>query len=159
LKPEVRNFFRYYLPALLWTGFVFAASFDAFSAEHTGVILHMIVNAVYGPMDPGNFEVLHTAIRKTAHITEYGILALLWLRAFQRGFALWHALWVRRALAVCIAVAATDEFHQSFVPSRGSALTDVILDTAGASLFLMLAWIVHNLMKTGEPRATANPTR
>jgi VanZ family protein len=142
LKVAARNLLRYWLPALLWTALVFIASTDAFSAEHTGPVLAFLVAKLVGPMDPANFAVLHALVRKNAHVTEYGILALVYLRAFRGDFdSVWRFLWARRALAACIAVAATDEFHQSFVASRGSSLWDVALDTAGATLCLTLAWI------------------
>jgi len=43
---------------------------------------------------------------------------------------------------VCSAlVASLDEFHQSFTPSRGPAVRDVVLDTFGA-LFAQMLLIV-----------------
>jgi VanZ family protein len=43
-----------------------------------------------------------------------------------------------RAAVIAVALAtgygATDEFHQSFVPGRGPAFSDVLIDLVGASL-------------------------
>ena len=41
---------------------------------------------------------------------------------------------VARAVILCAALAASDEFHQLFVPGRAALISDVILDTAGAAL-------------------------
>jgi VanZ family protein len=38
--------------------------------------------------------------------------------------------------------AASDEFHQSFVPSRGPAVGDVLLDTEGATAAQLAMWLV-----------------
>lgn len=88
-------------------------------------------------------ENLHAAIRKSAHVTEYGILALLVARAligsslsfFSRG-------WFVIAVLMLIAIAASDEYHQSFVPSRTAAVTDVLIDISGGvvALSLLALW-------------------
>src|SRR4051794_34368645 len=50
-------------------------------------------------------------LRKLAHMTEYGLLSLLWWRALGRE----HRL---AAIAITLADAATDEYHQTFVAGR-----------------------------------------
>jgi VanZ family protein len=47
-----------------------------------------------------------------------------------------------RALLWVMLYAATDEFHQLFVPSREAAVTDVLIDTAGGALALCLLWSI-----------------
>ena len=89
-------------------------------------------------MQPDSFDFLHFTIRKLAHLSEYGILALLWFRAW-RGTSLgWGMVWARSAFAICLAVAAIDEFHQGFVPSRGSSPYDVAIDACGALVALII---------------------
>jgi VanZ family protein len=41
---------------------------------------------------------------------------------------------------VCVFVAAMDEFHQSFVESRGASPWDVMIDTAGAIIGLLIGY-------------------
>lgn len=43
--------------------------------------------------------------------------------------------------------AATDEFHQLFVPGRAGLLTDVLIDAAGAAIGLLLAGSIIALVK------------
>ena len=49
--------------------------------------------------------------------------------------------------AIAAAYAATDEFHQLFVPGRSGQLSDVILDSAGAlagvAAFTVLCWLIN----------------
>lgn len=65
--------------------------------------------------------------RKFVHMAEYGLLFLLWSRAFE---------WRRplAAAAISIAYAATDEWHQTFVYGRHGAPVDVLIDSVGIAL-------------------------
>jgi VanZ family protein len=94
---------------------------------------------------------LYRALRKSGHIFEYAALALLIGRALERtwtsrGEALTRALlarvwWVGVTLATLYAL--TDEFHQSFVPRRGSHLADVAIDALSATAALGIWYIVR----------------
>jgi VanZ family protein len=72
-----------------------------------------------------------TVLRKGTHVTEYASLGALLYRALGR-----EAL----ALAVGIAYAASDEFHQHFVRGRHASPVDVAIDAVGLSLG-MLVWL------------------
>jgi len=125
-----------YAQAVLWTLVIFAASTDFFSANHTGSVLQLIATAILGhPLSETTYELLHLAIRKLAHLTEYGILAWLWFRALRgERSSEWTLRWSAIAVLIAIVVAATDEWHQSFVPTRTSSPLDVVIDTCGAVL-------------------------
>jgi VanZ family protein len=43
-------------------------------------------------------------------------------------------------LVGCSVVAASDEFHQTFVKSRTPSVRDVLLDIVGAILGLLIGW-------------------
>ena len=43
--------------------------------------------------------------------------------------------------------ATSDEFHQLFVASRQARVLDVLIDTSGAALGLLLIWIAGKLRK------------
>ena len=68
--------------------------------------------------------------RKLVHMGEYGLLWLLWWRAFGYGG--------RRAAiaaaAIALAYAASDEWHQTFVDGRSGSPVDWVIDAAGVSL-------------------------
>lgn len=114
---------------------VLTASSDAFSSEHTGSLLAVFLGWLPGPY----FDYVHLAIRKLAHLGEYGVLTFFFFRAWRGANRGWRMLWARRAFACCLAVAAIDEFHQSFVPSRTSKLQDVLIDASGGVLALLIA--------------------
>ncbi len=72
--------------------------------------------------------------RKLIHFGEYALLCWLLQRALLGTFAIATRNAVLAALLVASAYAATDEFHQSFVPGRSATVRDWAIDTAGALL-------------------------
>ncbi|HZR28368.1 MAG TPA: VanZ family protein [Terriglobales bacterium] len=141
MNSTSRSFVVYFLPALIWTAVVLMASNDTFSAEHTGSVLKVFL----GWMQPPTFDLMHFLIRKSAHLTEYGILGFLWFRAWRGMRAGWNIQWARFSFAFCLAVAAIDEFHQSFVPSRTSTPRDVAIDCVGVLITLLITrwWTIR----------------
>lgn len=80
-------------------------------------------------------------IRKTAHATEYAILGMLLCGAIydrekQRR--------IRTILPWIIGTlyAATDEFHQLFVPGRSGQITDVMLDSTGVFVGVLIIYMI-----------------
>lgn len=127
---------RRWLPAIVWSAAILLASFDLFSASHSGGMLQRIILAVLGrPLDPETFARLHFLIRKASHVTEYAIASALYFRALTKRRAL-------GAIALAALLASVDEFHQSFVPSRTGTPADVLIDVAGATLAQLLIAIV-----------------
>ena len=68
-----------------------------------------------------------TILRKCAHMLEYGLLWFLWWRALGYGSKL-------PAVAIALAFAATDEFHQHFVEGRVGSPVDWLIDATGVAL-------------------------
>jgi VanZ family protein len=145
----IRAVVRYWLPLVAWIAVIFTASTDVFSAQHTGSVIESIIASIIGhPLPSDQFEPLHFAIRKLAHLAEYAILGALAFRALRRNDRGWSMRWAMTAIAIAAVVAATDEFHQSFVPSRGASPVDVGIDTVGAAIAqLMIHWRVRRCGK------------
>ena len=68
-------------------------------------------------------------VRKAAHFTEYLILGLLAYNALRENVKFNKSLIL--AVIIVFLYASSDEFHQSFIPGRGPAFRDVLIDTAG----------------------------
>ena len=82
---------------------------------------------------------LHFIARKAGHFTEYAILALLAARAFRTSSReLLRSRWFWTSLLLVIAYSLTDEFHQSFVPSRTASIYDSMIDGLGGLTALAL---------------------
>ncbi len=70
-------------------------------------------------------------IKDAVHVTEFGILMLLLVRALRfRGHK--NPIWI--GLAATVLYGISDEAHQYFVPQRYPAVEDIIRNTAGAIL-------------------------
>ena len=139
---DVRNLLKYWLPALIWLGVIFLASTDLMSAEHTSRFLGPFLRWLKPDVTADAIAKVQLFLRKVAHLTEYAILAALLWRAVYRGTNLktrMSTVFVT-ASVVSILIAASDEFHQSFVSSRTASAGDVLIDMIGAIIGLMLGW-------------------
>jgi VanZ family protein len=147
-KPS-RGLVWWWGPPLLWMLMIALGSSETFSSEHTGATLSLLLRLFH--VHVSNLELTNAVLRKVGHFLTYGTLSLLLFRAWRgtltRGLArakAWSGRWSALAVAATTLVAALDEFHQSFLPSRTSSPYDVLLDTAGAifmQLMLMLLLI------------------
>ena len=76
---------------------------------------------------------LDTLLRKLAHVFAFGSLATLCVVAVRaQGVRLSAAL--VSAAAIALAYAIVDEYHQSFVPTRQGAISDVAIDALGIGI-------------------------
>jgi VanZ family protein len=80
-------------------------------------------------------------MRKIAHVAEYVILAILVWRGLEKlawRSRAWRWSAAGLALASVAVYAISDEVHQAFVPTRQGSSIDVLIDTAGGALGLLL---------------------
>jgi VanZ family protein len=144
LSPSRPNLLRAWWPAIVWIGLIAFESTDFFSAEHTGSILFLISKRLFGNINLYKFVVFHHYLRKTGHVVGYGMLSLLLLRGWRSTFGQTPALLLRAALLSwlgTVSVAALDEWHQSYIPSRTGTWRDVALDTVAGVAFLAIAYL------------------
>ena len=122
---------------------IFAGSTDLLSAEHTSRIIVPLLHWLFPTISGLTLLRVEFFIRKLAHVSEYAVLAVLLYRAFVHTvFQSRRALSAGIVLLSCAAYAASDEFHQSFVPSRTASLRDVMIDLCGATLAVLLYWSI-----------------
>lgn len=141
--------------------FRFSAQPGEESADLSGTISHLcmtIWNQIFGlGWDDAKVlamtEVWDFPIRKLAHMTEFGILAILIFVAigyYARLSAGRRRYWTAWIGAVCYA--ATDEFHQLFVSGRSGNLFDVCVDATGAAMFLVILCVILHLLRRIQVR-------
>jgi VanZ family protein len=140
----IRTFIKYWVPVLLWMAVIFSASADASSGPRSSRIIGPVVRWLIPNISDKALDTVVYTVRKTAHLTEYAILALLLYRAFNR-HGRSHPMLLAFALAAIYAV--TDELHQSFVPNRQGQPLDVLIDSTGAALGLAALWLVQRWRK------------
>lgn len=152
---------RNWSPAVLWTILIFLGSGSILSAAQTSRVVLPLLHHFLVNLSLHQLDLVHFALRKTGHLTEYFILTVLVWRGLSgfnpNGQIRWrrtHALmaWI---FPVCYAI--SDEYHQSFVASRHASMRDVLLDATGAALGLAGAYALvqwrRNRLKNAAQRS------
>lgn len=98
-------------------------------------------------------ELLNKLIRKMAHFTEYAVLAALLGIVLKRLIrkAGWAALYT---ILAAFLWACLDEYHQSLTAGRYARWLDVMIDTAGAALGILIV-IVHDYINKLQVEVSA----
>ena len=76
-----------------------------------------------------------TYVRKAAHVFEYVVLGIL---SFMNSREFLKNRVFSASLIFCIFYAASDEFHQLYVPGRSGSVIDVLIDICGALIGIFL---------------------
>lgn len=154
LYRSVRLRVLFLLLAVLWAGVLFYMSSEPAteSGERSTSIVAVIIKTFFP-----NFETMPETqqtellssgdhiLRKCTHFATYALLGgLVCLSSL--GFFASPAAHFCRSLFLSALYAASDEIHQSFVPGRGPALTDVLLDSAGALCGILFILLVAALI-------------
>ncbi|GAA0427801.1 VanZ family protein [Lentibacillus halophilus] len=135
---------------ILWMALIFYLSNqpEVVSDEiSTGVAAH-IAETVEGTTSNVNIDLasFNHIVRKNAHFFIYFILAVLVFNALRRN----GRSSITLALAICVLYATSDEIHQLFVAGRGPQVSDVLIDTAGASVGLVIYLLAVRIRKTSR---------
>lgn len=135
---------------------IFGASTDLLSSGRTSRYIGPFLKWFHPDVSEQTIKRVQLAVRKCGHVTEYALLALLLYRALRRTRGAAPNQWCRPcavgAFALAVLYAASDEWHQSFVPSRDGTVHDVIIDGTGAALGLLLLYRWHLSRQARELR-------
>ncbi|HWZ99286.1 MAG TPA: VanZ family protein [Candidatus Dormibacteraeota bacterium] len=150
--------FIYWIPALCVALVISSFSTHYFSGERTSHFILPILHWLFPSADARTLHWLHTGIRKTAHIAEFGVFSIVvfhGVRAERHG---WRIQWAFLTLLVALGYAGLDEWHQSFVPLREARIGDVLIDCTGALLAQVLVWGYARLHRNspGLPKVADN---
>jgi VanZ family protein len=146
---SAREFGKYWLPVLIWMAMIFGASTDLGSTQHTSRIIRPFLQFFWPNVSDKSVHEVQVAVRKAGHLSGYAVLGLLIWRAKQKGFLAGGWSWRSAQFAEVIATvyAATDEFHQSFVPTREASVWDVLIDATGSAIGLAVIWAIGRLRR------------
>ncbi len=121
--------------------FIFSCMRGDDSSDTSGAILNALVKIMEGVSHKdfsANFlGSLHLIIRKLAHVTEYTALggcAGFFTKTIAPGLKSRSIF----ALMISVLYAATDEIHQYFVPGRVGTWSDVLIDSIGIVLGILI---------------------
>lgn len=121
------------------------------SASNTSRIIGPFFKWLFPNITEAQLLLVHVTVRKSAHFTEYAILALLAARAFASStHARLRRGWSVATLALVAVVALLDEFNQSFNPARTGTLWDSLIDISGgvAALVVLGLWRARKALRT-----------
>ena len=135
------------LIALYFAIFFFSGEDGESSSALSGRVTDALINFYYritageGEYGPAVFvygaDSLEGIIRKAAHFMEYLCMGLLSYSLV----LIWRGTGVKGRLLVLAQIflsAGLDEFHQYFVPGRCASFKDVLIDTAGGGVGILL---------------------
>ncbi len=139
-----------WLPVAIALTVIAFESSNTFSSEHTSGWLRPFVERIFGHINDTLWGVLHYSVRKCGHFTGYGMVCLTFLRAWLltlgRDARVSTKQWRMRSCSLAVLatflVASLDEWHQTFIPSRTGAFTDVLIDTSGGLLACALVTLI-----------------
>ncbi len=142
---KLRAFCKFWLPVLIWMAVIFTASSDKHSYQHSSRIIEPLLRWLFPHLSEAQIHAVHELFRKCAHVAEYAVLALVLWRAVRRPVKSdprpWNWREARLTLLLVMFYAATDEFHQIFVPTRTAQVSDVLIDTSGGAAGLLALWL------------------
>lgn len=125
-----------FLPPLAWSVVIAWFSGARFHGVATAPLIEPWLRALLPWATLEQIAGAHWLLRKTGHVVEYAVLALLWRRALAGPDA--PAPW-RWPLALAMLTAGLDEIRQALTPTREGRLVDVLLDSGAAAGALLVA--------------------
>jgi VanZ family protein len=130
-----------WLAVLAFVGVIFWLGSSEFSAQSKSRFVIRAILYLFPDFPRGELWRAYLIIRKLAHLTEYGLLALLSFRAMWITFDSILARLAAGTLVLAISVATIDETRQSFSSVRTGSFFDVLLDTSGALIAIGAAML------------------
>ncbi|MDU2149173.1 MAG: VanZ family protein [Paeniclostridium sordellii] len=133
---------------LIWMGLIYYMSNQpaSISSSQSGGFINMlsnlpiIGNTIKELMKIGIAEFL---IRKSAHMFLYFMLAILIYMVFKNINNIKVYIY---SLTGCFIYACTDEIHQLFITGRSGEFKDVLVDTLGATIGLLIVFIMNKIL-------------
>lgn len=132
--------FIYWIPAICVAALISIFSTHYFSSAETSRILTLFLHWIFPAASPHTLRRMNTAIRKLAHITEFGVFSIALFHGVRGERNGWRWQWALATLLIAVSYAGLDEWHQSFVPMREARFRDVLIDSTGALLTQALVW-------------------
>lgn len=144
-----------WIPAIIWMIIIFMFSAQPASASNqlsTG-FTEVLIDTL-GKIMPFNIEIstvsnlvgqLNHIVRKFAHFSVYLILGILVSRSMIKNGFKGNVFII--SLLICATYAASDELHQLFVPGRGCQLKDVLIDSLGSLVGIVMSKLVYKFRK------------
>ena len=138
--------------------FNFSAQVAEESQELSSGITEVIIETVekIAPDTRINHGVLSHYVRKNAHFIAYFILGILSTNALYLN-GIYNKKAFSIGLLISVIYAITDEIHQLFVPGRAGRILDVIIDSSGALVGIILYILLFKLIEKKKKDSVLEP--
>ena len=152
----VRTIFRIILIILLCMTFYIIFQFSSENSEQSstrsGQVIRKIVDLfpytknLSGKTKTKIVKKTQPIIRKLAHFSIYTLVGIL-IMAFISTYKL--LLWKKFGISILVGIiyAISDEYHQSFIPGRSAEIRDVLIDTSGVMVGIIIILIIISVYK------------
>ena len=90
----------------------------------------------------GNIWTLNRIVRKLAHLTEFTILGSVLYTILRRYITYGTVI---KTIGLGMLIASLDEFIQLFSPGRSSQFSDILIDTVGVVIGILVVKLVYNI--------------
>ena len=137
--------------SIIWMGVIFILSATPATKsdrESKAVVRSVVTTTSKDDIEniDGLVDTLNKPFRKLAHASVYFVLAILVLSTFISLKK--YKLYINNIISILwsFLYACSDEYHQTFVVGRSGELTDVLIDTFGAIIGIVLFDIVYKLV-------------
>lgn len=137
--------------AILWMGTIFYMSNQP--ANISTVQSDGVINILSGvPVLGGVMDVLISngtasfVIRKSAHMFSYGLLSILLFMSIYDNYKSINKTSII-SFIITFLYACSDEFHQTFILGRSGEFRDVLVDSTGAIIFLLIVILITTFIK------------
>lgn len=127
---------KYFIPSILLMIIIFWFSHQT-GTESAGLSTY-IVNWLN---DSFHIIIPEIIMRKAAHMSEYAILTLTFIYGFSKNKLILQKV-LLFSLSSTFLYACSDEFHQLFIAGRSGQLVDVLIDTTGGMIAIILFYFI-----------------
>jgi len=144
-----------WVAVVLWMTFIFVMSAQPadLSKQTSGGVAELILRLIVPDYDELTeaeqaemIENIQHFVRKTAHFCAYALLGVLFFTAYSGHFEKLSFL-APLSLITTALYAASDELHQRFVSGRSGEIADVLLDSSGAVMGILLCCLITLLFR------------
>lgn len=153
---EMKKFYRTFFGALTLSMMIVIFCFSSQSGEDSATLSNGLLTHLLNLLYPGFkdlpyasqlnlHESLSFIIRKTAHFSIYTSLGIF-SSAMMCTYQMKNLKRVLISLSICVCYAASDEIHQLFSSGRSCELRDVIIDSIGATVGILLTMLIFSII-------------
>lgn len=142
---------------LAWCILIFALSAQnaTESSETSGAFTEKVISVIYPDFSEKNTdeqdEIIHSVtfmVRKAAHFTIFTILGIFSFLSIVSYNNFKMRIKMLLSIAFCLFYAISDEIHQLFVAGRSGEVRDVLLDTVGSALAIIILSLIFKKNKS-----------